>query len=150
MYVQQLSFWLKITHSVTNVEEIINIPSTKVIPRQRTPPKKQKRAVTLIALNSWITSRETSQIWDHFSKFIDKGGKYRAKCNYCTKTFAAESVNGTTTLWNHLIVKCIKSPFKSDKRQTTLKPIKRGWLEGVSTEKWVFNIDEIKKQLSNL
>lgn len=52
MYVQQLSFWLKITHSVTNVEEIINIPSTKVIPRQRTPPKKQKRAVTLIALNS--------------------------------------------------------------------------------------------------
>ncbi|XP_049364277.1 zinc finger BED domain-containing protein RICESLEEPER 2-like [Solanum verrucosum] len=120
----------------------------KVTPRRRIPPKKQKRAAPPVAPNSRTTGRETSQIWDHFSKFIAKGGKCRAKCNYCTKTFAADSVNGTTTLWNHLTVKCLKSPFKSDKWQTTLKPIKRGWPEGGSIEKRVFNMDEIKRAIT--
>uniref|UniRef100_A0A3Q7IWD2 hAT-like transposase RNase-H fold domain-containing protein n=1 Tax=Solanum lycopersicum TaxID=4081 RepID=A0A3Q7IWD2_SOLLC len=115
MYVQQLPFWMETTPSVTDVEKIINIPSImltisqhegKVTPRQCTPPKKQKRAAPLIVCKSGITGRETSQIWDHFSKFI--------------------SVNEMNTLWNHLTVKCHKYPFKSDKRQTTLKPIKRG------------------------
>lgn len=156
MYVQQLPFWMETTPSVTDVEKIINIPSImltisqhegKVTPRQCTPPKKQKRAAPLIVCKSGITGRETSQIWDHFSKFIARGGKCRAKCNYCTKTFAADSVNEMNTLWNHLTVKCHKYPFKSDKRQTTLKPIKRGWLEGVSTEKRVFNMDEIKRAI---
>ncbi|KAH0669284.1 hypothetical protein KY285_023443 [Solanum tuberosum] len=120
----------------------------KVTPHRRIPPKKQKRAAPPVTPNSGTTGRETSQIWDHFSKFIAKGGKCRAKCNYCTKTFAADSVNGTTTLWNHLTVKCLKSPFKSDKWQTTLKPIKRGWPEGGSTEKGVFNMDEIKRAIT--
>ncbi|KAH0653032.1 hypothetical protein KY285_030570 [Solanum tuberosum] len=90
-----------------DVEVIINIPSTmpttsqqqdKVTPRRRTPPKKQKRAAPPVAPNSGNTDRETSQIWDRFSKFIAKGGKCRAKCNYCPKTFAADNVNETTTL----------------------------------------------------
>ncbi|KAH0681794.1 hypothetical protein KY289_019546 [Solanum tuberosum] len=148
---------METTPSLTDVEVINNIPSTmstisqqqgKVTPRRRIPPKKQKRAAPPVAPNSGTTGRETSQIWDHFSKFIAKGGKCRAKCNYCTKTFAADSVNGTTTLWNHLTVKCLKSPFKSDKWQTTLKPIKRGWPEGGSTEKGVFNMDEIKRAIT--
>ncbi|XP_049361003.1 zinc finger BED domain-containing protein RICESLEEPER 2-like [Solanum verrucosum] len=120
----------------------------KVTPRRCIPPKKQKRAAPPVAPNSGTTGREIFQIWDYFSKFIAKGGKCRAKCNYCTKTFAADSVNGTTTLWNHLTVKCLKSPFKSDKWQTTLKPIKRGWPEGGSTEKGVFNMDEIKRAIT--
>ncbi|KAH0670555.1 hypothetical protein KY290_025971 [Solanum tuberosum] len=83
-----------------------------------TDVEKQKRAAPPVAPNSGTTGRETSQIWDHFSKFIAKG------------------------------VKCLKSPFKSDKWQTTLKPIKRGWPEGGSTEKGVFNMDEIKRAIT--
>ncbi|KAG5623449.1 hypothetical protein H5410_008667, partial [Solanum commersonii] len=119
---------METTPSVMDVEVINNIPSTmSTISQQQ--GKKQKRAAPPVAPDSGTTSRETSQIWDHFSKFIAKRGKCRAKCNYCTKTFATDSVNGTTTLWNHLTMKCLKSPFKSDKWQTTLKPIKRGWPE---------------------
>ncbi|KAK4731521.1 hypothetical protein R3W88_024509 [Solanum pinnatisectum] len=88
MYVQQLSFWMETTPSVTDVDVIINIPSTmstisqqqgKVTPLRRTPPKKQKRAAPPVTPNSGTTVRETSQIWDHFSKFIAKGGKCREK-----------------------------------------------------------------------
>ncbi|KAG5595646.1 hypothetical protein H5410_036878, partial [Solanum commersonii] len=135
MYVQQLSFWMETTLSGMDMEVIINIPSTmptisqqqdKVTPRRCTPPKKQKRAAPSVAPNSGNTGRETSQIWDLFSKFIAKGGKYR----------------------NHLTVKCLKSPSKSNKRQTTLKPIKRVWPEGGSTKKEVFNMNEIKRAIA--
>ncbi|KAH0722255.1 hypothetical protein KY285_004859 [Solanum tuberosum] len=73
---------METTPSVTDVEVINNIPSTmstisqqqgKVTPRRRIPPKKQKRATPPVAPNSGTTGRETSQIWDHFSKFIAKG-----------------------------------------------------------------------------
>ncbi|KAG5581467.1 hypothetical protein H5410_052094, partial [Solanum commersonii] len=121
----------------TDVEMIIDSPSVVSIP--------QKKDSIPIYGN---TGRETSQIWDHFAKFIAKRGKRRAKCNYCVKHFASETkTNETSILWSHLNDKCLKCPFRFiDRRQTTLKfvPIKVGGQENgtSSIEKVVYNVDD--------
>ncbi|KAH0661760.1 hypothetical protein KY284_026691 [Solanum tuberosum] len=136
---------------------VVSIPQKKgkSTPHLHTPPRKQKRT-TLIDSNptDGNNGRETSQIWDHFAKFIAKGGKRRAKCNYCVKHFAAETkTNGTSVLWSHLNDKCLKSPFRFvDRRQTTLKsvPIKVGGKENgtSSIEKVVYNVEDIRRAIA--
>ncbi|KAH0665456.1 hypothetical protein KY290_027688 [Solanum tuberosum] len=136
---------------------VVSIPQKKgkSTPHLHTPPRKQKRT-TLIDSNptDGNNGRETSQIWDHFAKFIAKGGKRRAKCNYCVKHFAAETkTNGTSILWSHLNDKCLKSPFRFvDRRQTTLKsvPIKVGGKENGtrSIEKIVYNVEDIRRVIA--
>ncbi|XP_015170033.1 zinc finger BED domain-containing protein RICESLEEPER 1-like [Solanum tuberosum] len=147
----------------TDIEMIIDSPLVVSIPQKkgksthhlRTPPKKQKRTtpIDFIPTNG-NTGRKTSQIWDHFAKFIAKGGKRRAKCNYCVKHFTAETkTNGTSVLWSHLNDKCLKSPFRFvDRKQTTLKvvPIKVGRQENgtSSIEKVVYNMEDIKRAIA--
>nr|XP_016505092.1 PREDICTED: uncharacterized protein LOC107823024 [Nicotiana tabacum] len=61
------------------------------------------------------------------------------------------SRNETTTLWSHLNATCHKSPFRVlDKRQSTLKPIKEGWLQGGSgtNERVVYNVDDIRRAIA--
>jgi len=149
---------METTTSGADAEVVVNNPSpvaaqkqSEDTPHRRTPPKKQKRTTPSEKSKSGNSGRETSEIWNHFSKFTAKGGKCRAKCNYCPKTFAAGSKNGTTTLWSHLTSTCHKSPFRAiDKRQSTLKPIKEGWLEGGSgaTERVVYNVDDIRRAIA--
>ncbi|KAH0725157.1 hypothetical protein KY284_001022 [Solanum tuberosum] len=142
---------------ISNSPPVVSIPQKKgkSTPHLRTPPKKQKRTTPIDSISTYgNTGRETSQIWDHFAKFIAKGGKRRAKCNYCVKHFAAETkTNGTSVLWSHLNDKCLKSPFRFvDKRQTTLKsvPIKiRGQENGTSSiEKVVYNVEDIRRAIA--
>lgn len=63
--------------------------------------------------------RPKSWVWDHFTR--DTSGT-RAKCNWCTKSYAADShKNGTTNLNNHLLHQCKKIPTSVlDPTQTTL------------------------------
>ncbi|XP_070036143.1 zinc finger BED domain-containing protein RICESLEEPER 2-like [Nicotiana tomentosiformis] len=90
----------------------------------------------------------------NFTKFIDEGGKRRAKCNYCVKHFASETkTNGTSTLWNHLNLMCLKSPFRFvDRKQSTLKltPIQEGGQETgkSSIEKVVYNVEDIRRAIA--
>ncbi|KAH0691526.1 hypothetical protein KY289_018884 [Solanum tuberosum] len=66
----------------TDVEMIIDSLSVVSIPQKkgksthlRTPPKKQKRTIPIDSIpTDGNTGRETSQIWDHFAKFIAKRG----------------------------------------------------------------------------
>jgi len=142
---------------ISNSPPVVSIPQKKgkSTPHLRTPPKKQKRTTPIDSISTdGNTGRETSQIWDHFAKFIAKGGKRRAKCNYCVKHFAAETkTNGTSVLWSHLNDKCLKSPFRFvDRRQTTLKavPIKVGGQENgtSSIEKVVYNVEDIRRAIA--
>ncbi|OIT23117.1 hypothetical protein A4A49_54781 [Nicotiana attenuata] len=77
------SFGMETTPSApdVDVEMIINIPPTMPTssqqqgigtPHRRAPPKKQKRTTPLVLSKSGNTGRETSEIRDHFSKFIAK------------------------------------------------------------------------------
>ncbi|KAH0781586.1 hypothetical protein KY290_001184 [Solanum tuberosum] len=107
------------------------------------PPKKQKRTT----LDNEGSGRKTSEVWDHFSEITSKVGEVKAKCKYCFKDFKWTSKNGTSNLWGHLLTKCTKYPFKSfDKKQKTLKPIKRGGT--VDLEKVVYNVTEVRRAIA--
>ncbi|KAH0648098.1 hypothetical protein KY285_033346 [Solanum tuberosum] len=107
------------------------------------PPKKQKRTT----LDKEGSGRKTFEVWDHFSEITSKVGEVKAKCKYCFKDFKWTSKNGTSNLWGHLLTKCTKYPFKSfDKKQRTLKPIKRGGT--VDLEKIVYNVTEVRRAIA--
>lgn len=57
-------------------------------------------------------SRARSDVWEHFTKFIEDG-EVKGKCNYCPKTYLCDSKRyGTSTLKNHM-THCIHNPLKS-------------------------------------
>ncbi|KAH0634640.1 hypothetical protein KY289_038150 [Solanum tuberosum] len=114
------------------------------------PPKKQKRTtVSGQDPSHGGSGRETSQIWNHFEKFLDKKGEQKGKCNYCSKVLSCPSKYGTSNLWTHINSNCAKSPYRIiDISQPTLKlkPIKEG---GQGTlEKIVYNVVEVKKAIA--
>lgn len=110
------------------------------------PPKKQKRT-TLCSQDTRGSGRKTSEVLDHYSETTNKVGEVRAKCKYCSKDFAWTSRNETSNLWGHLLDKCTKYPFKSiDRKQTTLKPIKKG--NQVDLKKDVYNITKVRKVIA--
>ncbi|KAH0691482.1 hypothetical protein KY289_018840 [Solanum tuberosum] len=114
------------------------------------PPKKQKRTtVSGQDPSHGGSGRETSQIWNHFEKFLDKKGEQKGKCNYCSKVLSCPSKYGTSNLWTHINSNCAKSPYRIiDISQPTLKlkPIKEG---GQGTlEKIVYNVVEVKKAVA--
>ncbi|XP_022743828.1 zinc finger BED domain-containing protein RICESLEEPER 2-like [Durio zibethinus] len=48
-------------------------------------------------------SKTWSEVWDHFTKFVNEEGNRKARCNYCDREFFADpKKNGTTTLKNHM------------------------------------------------
>lgn len=114
------------------------------------PPKKQKRTtISGQDPSNGGSGRETTQIWKHFDKFLDKKGEQRAKCNYCFKEFSCPSKNGTSNLRTHLNSHCTKSPFKIINRMQPplkLKPVKNGG-QGV-LERVVYNVVEVKKAIA--
>ncbi|KAH0748649.1 hypothetical protein KY290_027881 [Solanum tuberosum] len=114
------------------------------------PPKKQKRTtISGQDPSHGGSGRETSQIWNHFEKFLDKKGEQKGKCNYCSKVLSCPSKYGTSNVWTHINSNCAKSPYRIiDISQPTLKlkPIKEG---GQGTlEKIVYNVVEVKKAIS--
>ena len=36
--------------------------------------------------------KDRSEVWDHFTKFVDAKGAQRARCNYCEKVYCSEIV----------------------------------------------------------
>uniref|UniRef100_A0A803PJE3 BED-type domain-containing protein n=1 Tax=Cannabis sativa TaxID=3483 RepID=A0A803PJE3_CANSA len=68
------------------------------------------------------TSRQVSDVWDHFTRIEDNPNDPRAICNYCQQNYAAgHRIRGTSTLRNHLMNLCQKYPFRlEDKKQKTL------------------------------
>lgn len=62
--------------------------------------KKQKE-------DSHYRSKFKSQVWEWFTKFKDSDGKDRAKCNFCSKIYAADPrKNGTSALRAHMTTLC--------------------------------------------
>ena len=54
-------------------------------------------------------NRKKSIAWDHFEKVDIGEGHFKAVCNYCQKTYLADSKgHGTANLLNHTI--CVKNP----------------------------------------
>ena len=57
-------------------------------------------------------NRKKSTAWDHFEKLLISEGHFKAVCNYCQKTYLADSKgHGTTNLLNHTPV-CVENSNK--------------------------------------
>ena len=55
-------------------------------------------------------NRKKSIAWDHFEKVDIGEGNFKAVCNYCQRTYLANSKgHGTANLLNHTPV-CVKNP----------------------------------------
>lgn len=60
------------------------------------------------------------EVWDHFTPFQDVDGTRKGKCNYCGKTYCADSKkNGTSSLRAH-ISSCKRLPSSWNARQSQL------------------------------
>ena len=66
-------------------------------------------------------NRKKSIAWDHFEKVDIGEGHFKAVCNYCKKTYLADSKgHATANLLNHTPI-CVKNPNrKTLKGQQTL------------------------------
>ncbi|XP_055830959.1 zinc finger BED domain-containing protein RICESLEEPER 2-like [Solanum dulcamara] len=54
--------------------------------------KKWKQTTLCDHDRSLVSSdRRTSGVWKYYTEYLDKWGKIKAKCNYCTSNFASES-----------------------------------------------------------
>ncbi|KMS98900.1 hypothetical protein BVRB_3g067910 [Beta vulgaris subsp. vulgaris] len=100
------------------------------------------------------STKERSDIWDHFTKFIAKG-QGKCKCNYCGMSYkCAPRVNGTSTYRKHLY-KCSKFPLNKCKQpepnqtQLTFQSFvnEDGEQEG-SVKNFIFNYDKCRKGLA--
>ncbi|KAI5337951.1 hypothetical protein L3X38_017222 [Prunus dulcis] len=78
--------------------------------------------------------KKESDVWEHFEKYdlvldlkgVDETKKKevekRAKCKYCSATYASDTKkNGTSNMWKHLNKKCLHYPYMhKDKNTRTL------------------------------
>ncbi|KAH1120986.1 hypothetical protein J1N35_004146 [Gossypium stocksii] len=95
---------------------------------------------------------QRSQVWSHFTKFINSDGASKAKCNYCQKEFCCDmKKNGTGSLKYH-IGSCKKNPSNVvDTSQGQLVLPRKG-VEGgeghLST--WRFDQEACRKGLAKM
>ncbi|XP_034198532.1 zinc finger MYM-type protein 1-like [Prunus dulcis] len=78
--------------------------------------------------------KKESDVWEHFEKYdlvLDLKGvdgtkrkevEKRAKCKYCSATYASDTKkNGTSNMWKHLNKQCLQYPYRhKDKNTRTL------------------------------
>ncbi|XP_042029816.1 zinc finger BED domain-containing protein RICESLEEPER 4-like [Salvia splendens] len=89
------------------------------------------------------TIEKRSEVWDHFTPFLDNNKKQRAKCVHCAKTLCGESKNDTSSLKAHLS-KCNKISTTGP-RQTQLV-LQSGQSSSLSS--WNFEQEEVRKALA--
>ena len=84
-----------------------------------------------------------SEVWDHFTPFLDNNKKQRAKGVHCGKTFYGESKNGTSSLKEHLSK--YNKVSTTGPRQTQLV-LQSG--QSSSLNNWNFEQEEVRKALA--
>ncbi|KAK5793858.1 hypothetical protein PVK06_035023 [Gossypium arboreum] len=86
--------------------------------------------------------------WNHFTKFMTKEGKKRARCNTCDVTYTMETTSGSTTNLNNHLKACLKIPRgnTSNLKQLELTFVKVSQ-ETMDLSTWVFDKDAVRKAL---
>ncbi|WOL08586.1 zinc finger BED domain-containing protein RICESLEEPER 2-like [Canna indica] len=91
------------------------------------PPSKKKKIM-----------KPRADVWNHYTKFSNKEGKLKCKCNYCEQEYACDTKQcGTSTLKAHL-VKCFEYPPNKEKQQK--KQIEIGYTSNLSESRHGSNI----------
>ncbi|KAG6625089.1 hypothetical protein CIPAW_16G071900 [Carya illinoinensis] len=104
-----------------------------------------------------VSGRHRSMVWDHFTR-IPNGdpSKPRAKCNYCTASYACDTkTNGTKSMKYHIEKQCKKCckkcPFnRTDKSQTTLAWKAVGGSGSGELVSIAFSVDACRQSLAEM
>ena len=97
------------------------------------------------------SGRKKSLAWNHFEKVKVDEGVTMAVCNYCKKSYLADSKScGTSNLLAHVTI-CPKNPNKEDKGQKTLafEP-KNDGDEGFKLVSTTFSVEASRKALAEM
>ena len=89
-----------------------------------------------------------SEVWNHFTKFInDEGGK-KARCNYCSKEYFCDGKrNGTGSMKYHMNL-CNQHPNNIDTTQAQLVLQSRGFEGEGNITNWRFDQKATRKTLA--
>lgn len=68
----------------------------------------------------WKIYKPRWDVWVHFTKFLDKDGRQREKCNYCPSDLCGDGNAGTSTLRAH-VRNCKSNPAHQDDIQSKLE-----------------------------
>ncbi|XP_077222135.1 zinc finger BED domain-containing protein RICESLEEPER 2-like [Tasmannia lanceolata] len=95
-----------------------------------------------------------SDVWDHYTKFVDEEGEHKSRCGYCEKEFHSDPRrNGTSALKTH-ISSCKKSPppnINTKQTQLNYQPIKGQEGDGSGTlTNWKFDQEAIRNALARM
>ncbi|XP_077219054.1 zinc finger BED domain-containing protein RICESLEEPER 1-like [Tasmannia lanceolata] len=99
------------------------------------------------------TMKSRSNVWDHFTKFVNEVGEHKASCMYCEREFCCDpKKNGTSSLKNHTTA-CKKFPGNMNTSQSQLnyQPIKGQEGDGSGTLSiWKFDQEAIRNALTRM
>ncbi|WRX10852.1 zinc finger protein [Theobroma cacao] len=88
-----------------------------------------------------------SEVWKHFTRFVNDQGEQKARCNYCDRVLSANTkYNGTTSLKNHMN-SCKKFPSSTNDSTQTELAFQSG--DG-SIGTWKFSQEAIRKSLAKM
>ncbi|XP_077252408.1 zinc finger BED domain-containing protein RICESLEEPER 2-like [Tasmannia lanceolata] len=97
--------------------------------------------------------RSRSDVWDHFTKFVNEVGEHKASCMYCEREFCCDPKrNETSSLKNH-VTACKKFPGNMNTTQTQLnyQPTKGQEGNGSGTLSiWKFDQEAIRNALARM
>ena len=145
------------------MEPSSDVPASQTIPTTQVEPVAQA-VPTATPTNAEVpplppkdkgkvcSNRKNSIAWDNFEKVEIGDGHFKAVCNYCQKTYLADSKgHGTANLLNHTPI-YVKNPNRVTlKRQQTLafEPKKDGE-EGFQLVPTAFTIEAARKALAEI
>ena len=92
-------------------------------------------------------NRKKSTAWDHFEKIQISEGHFKAVCNYCQKTYCANSKgHGIINLLNH-VPNCVKNPNRDGLKgqQTFAFELKMDGEEGFYLVPTIFTVEASRK-----
>ena len=126
-------------------------PTTQAVPTA-TPTNAELPPLPPKNKGKVCSNRKKSIAWDNFEKVDIGDGHFKAVCNYCQKTYLADSKgHGTANLLNHTPV-CVKNPNRATlKGQQTLafEPKKDGE-EGFQLVPTAFTVEAVRKALAEM
>ncbi|XP_073016174.1 zinc finger BED domain-containing protein RICESLEEPER 2-like [Primulina eburnea] len=98
------------------------------------------------------TMKSRYVVWEHFEKYTDSCGAFRAKCNYCGSNYAADPTsNGTSSLGNHL-KKCKQNPHNMETSQAKIgfQQISNDQRSEVTLNIWKYDQELSRKALAKM
>ncbi|CAN0893074.1 Zinc finger BED domain-containing protein RICESLEEPER 2 [Linum grandiflorum] len=91
-----------------------------------------------------------SDVWPHFTRFVDKNGVMKVKCKYCRKILGGDTSNGTSHLRNHKKVCVQKQIHDGSQKNLVVNFLSNGVVGKKELCSGQFNNEVSRKQLATM